>query len=96
MYHAPTADGLDQRMIPKREGDQPPPHSPVPGDPGERRWEALRHELRHRWTCLTDEDVLRIAGRRDALIAVLSEKEEYGPERARQEVEAALREAPRP
>ncbi|HKU70971.1 MAG TPA: hypothetical protein VJQ51_09040 [Burkholderiales bacterium] len=78
-------------MISKREGNQPPPHSPVPGDLDERRWETLQHELRQRWKCLTDEDILRIAGRRDALIAVLSEKEDYGFERARREVEVALR-----
>jgi hypothetical protein len=79
-------------MIPKREGNQPPAHSPVPGDSDERRWETLQHELGLRWSTLTEEDVLRIAGRRETLIAVLSEKEDYGPERARRELKAALRE----
>jgi uncharacterized protein YjbJ (UPF0337 family) len=68
---------------------------PAPGDPDERRWEQVRRELRFWWTCLTDDDVLKVAGRRDTLLALLNEKYGYTPEQAGQELETALRGKPR-
>jgi len=62
----------------------------VEGDPTERKWNLLQRELRYWWGMLTEEDLLKIAGQRDQLLAVLYEKYGYTPEKARKEIEEAL------
>lgn len=66
------------------------PEHAVPGDPAERRWQLVQQELRYYWGCLTDEDLLQIAGKRDALLRVLHEKYGYSRDRADHELKAVL------
>jgi uncharacterized protein YjbJ (UPF0337 family) len=62
----------------------------LPADPAERRWVQMQRELKYWWGELTDEDVLRVAGRRDKLLMVLNERYGYSTARAGREIEKAL------
>jgi uncharacterized protein YjbJ (UPF0337 family) len=53
----------------------------------EGRWRQMRGELRSWWGKLTDDDLEKIAGKKDKLIGMLQEKYGYTRERAEQEVE---------
>lgn len=66
------------------------PEHAVPGDPVERRWQQVQQELRYYWECLTEADLLQIAGERDALLRVLHEKYGYSRDRADHELKAVL------
>jgi hypothetical protein len=66
------------------------PEHAVPGNLAERRWKLLQQELRYHWKFLDDEDVLKIAGKRDELLRVLHEKYSYTRTRASKELSAAL------
>jgi len=43
-------------------------------------WEQLRGSVRSKWAALTDDDLKKVAGRRDWLISMLRER--YGIARA--------------
>ncbi len=49
------------------------------------KWNQLKGKIRQQWGDLTDDDVERIAGKRDEFIGVLQEK--YGRTRAEAEQE---------
>ena len=49
-------------------------------------WKQLQRHAKLRWDRLTDEDIARIKGHRDALIVCLQEKYGYAPDRAQKEV----------
>lgn len=66
------------------------PEPVVPGNLADRRRKLLRQKLRYHWSCLTDQDILRIAGNRDELLTVLHEKYSYTRTRAEQEPGDAL------
>lgn len=53
----------------------------------EGRWRQMRGELRSWWGKLTDDDVEKIAGRKDRLIGMLQEKYGYTRQTAQQEVD---------
>jgi hypothetical protein len=74
-------------VTPRRE--KIPEHA-VPGDLADRRWKLVRQELRYYWNFLSDDDVLRIAGKRDELLRVLNEKYSYTRSRANREIDSAL------
>ena len=61
----------------------------------EGKWNQLRGSIRERWGDLTDDDLAKIAGKRDRLIGLLQEKYGYSRERAEQEVSDFLREQQR-
>lgn len=82
--HRRTA-GRDK--TPKREKI---PEPSVPGNLAERRWKLVQQELRYYWKFLSDEDLLKIAGKRDELLRVLHEKYSYSRTRADRELNAAL------
>ena len=48
-------------------------------------WEQLRGSVRSKWAALTDDDLRKVAGRRDWLISMLRER--YGIARADAELE---------
>ncbi len=83
-HTAPSA----QRAVP-RKSVKIPSHA-IPGTLAERRWKLVQRELRYYWRCLSDEDVLQIAGRRDELLRILHEKYSYTRARADRELDAAL------
>ena len=58
----------------------------------EGRWRQMRGELRSWWGRLSDNDLERIAGKKDRLIGMLQEKYGYTREAAQQEVERRFRE----
>ncbi|MES2355701.1 MAG: hypothetical protein V4568_15145 [Pseudomonadota bacterium] len=60
------------------------------GDPAERQQDLLQRELRYWQHKLTEEELLRVAGRRDQLLAVLHEKYGYSPEKVKAEIEQGL------
>ncbi len=49
-------------------------------------WKEFQAQVKQRWDKLTDEDVARIKGHRETLIACLQERYGYGREEAQQEV----------
>jgi uncharacterized protein YjbJ (UPF0337 family) len=49
-------------------------------------WKQFQRHVKLRWNRLTDEDIARIKGHREMLIACLQERYGYAHERARQEV----------
>jgi uncharacterized protein YjbJ (UPF0337 family) len=51
------------------------------------QWPQLRGQVRSWWGQLTDADVDKIAGEKDALVGLLQERYGYARERAEQEVE---------
>lgn len=58
----------------------------------EGRWRQMRGELRSWWSKLTDDDLERIAGRKDRLVGMLQEKYGYTRQAAEQEVDRHFRE----
>lgn len=50
-------------------------------------WKQLRSKLKEKWSKLTDEDLVAIAGKRDHLISVLQQRYEYKKERAELELD---------
>jgi uncharacterized protein YjbJ (UPF0337 family) len=58
----------------------------------EGRWRQMRGDLRSWWGKLTDDDLEKIAGRKDRLIGVLQEKYGYTRDAAQQEVDRRFRE----
>lgn len=58
----------------------------------EGQWKQMRGELRSWWGKLTDDDLEKIAGKRDRLIGVLQEKYGYTREAAQQEIDRRFRE----
>jgi uncharacterized protein YjbJ (UPF0337 family) len=53
----------------------------------EGQWKQMRGELRSWWGKLTDDDLEKIAGKKDKLLGMLQERYGYTRERAEQEVE---------
>ncbi|WP_046868638.1 hypothetical protein [Microvirga massiliensis] len=49
-------------------------------------WKQFQRYAKIRWDRLTDEDMARIKGHREALIACLQERYGYAHERAQEEV----------
>ena len=49
-------------------------------------WKEFQTQVKQRWDKLTDEDVARIKGHRETLIACLQARYGYGREEAQQEV----------
>jgi len=74
-------------VTPRRE--KIPEHA-VPGSLADRRWKLVQQELRYYWNFLSDDDVLKIAGKRDELLRVLHEKYSYTRSRANREINSAL------
>jgi uncharacterized protein YjbJ (UPF0337 family) len=58
----------------------------------EGRWRQMRGELRSWWGKLTDDDLEKIAGKKDRLFGMLQEKYGYTRQTAEQEVDRRLRE----
>lgn len=50
------------------------------------KWSQLKGKLRQQWGDLTDDDIERIAGKRDELVGILQEKYGRSQEVAEQEV----------
>jgi uncharacterized protein YjbJ (UPF0337 family) len=61
-------------------------------DTFEGRWKQMRGELRSWWSRLSDNDLEKIAGKKDRLVGVLQEKYGYTREAAQQEMERRLKE----
>src|SRR5262245_2913173 len=57
----------------------------------ESKWKQMQGDLRSWWGKLTDNDLERIAGKQDRLIAVLQEKYGYTREVAQQDVDRHFR-----
>jgi uncharacterized protein YjbJ (UPF0337 family) len=51
-------------------------------------WQRAKATVRQRWAKLTDQDVERIAGAKDRLVAALNERYGYEKDKALSEVEA--------
>lgn len=58
----------------------------------EGQWPQVRGRLRSWWDKLTEVDLEKIAGKRDALVGLVQERYGYARERAAQEVERRLKE----
>src|SRR6266542_2414732 len=56
-------------------------------DTFEGQWNHLRGQLRSWWDKLTEVDLEKIAGKKDALVGIVQERYGYARERAEQEVE---------
>jgi uncharacterized protein YjbJ (UPF0337 family) len=54
-------------------------------------WVQYKGKLRQNWNMLTDEDITRIAGRREELIARLRERYGFAGAEAEREIEAWTR-----
>jgi uncharacterized protein YjbJ (UPF0337 family) len=54
-------------------------------------WLIFKGKLRHNWAKLTDEDITRINGRRDELVARLQERYGFARAEAEREVVAWVR-----
>jgi hypothetical protein len=83
---------IHRRSAPKKsrvKTEKIPEHL-VPGNLAERRWKQVQQELRYYWKCLDEDDVLRIAGKRDELLRILHEKYGYTPARAGKELSDVL------
>jgi uncharacterized protein YjbJ (UPF0337 family) len=61
-------------------------------DTFEGRWRQMRGDLRSWWGRLSDNDLEKIAGKKDRLIGMLQEKYGYTREAAQQEVDRRFRE----
>jgi uncharacterized protein YjbJ (UPF0337 family) len=61
-------------------------------DTFEGQWRQMRGELRSWWGRLTDNDLEKIAGKKDRLLGMLQEKYGYTREAAQQEVDRRLKE----
>jgi len=54
-------------------------------------WMAFKGKVRNNWVKLSDEDLTRIAGRREELIARLQARYGFGKSEAEREIEAWMR-----
>jgi uncharacterized protein YjbJ (UPF0337 family) len=61
-------------------------------DTFEGQWRQMRGEIRSWWGRLTDNDLEKVAGKKDRLIGTLQEKYGYTREAAQQEIDRRLRE----
>ena len=57
----------------------------------EGNWKQFKGRARQQWGKLTDDDVDRLAGRRDELIGKIQERYGYQREKAEREVDDAVR-----
>jgi len=57
----------------------------------EGRWRQMRGDLRSWWGKLTDDDLEKIAGKKDRLLGMLQEKYGYSREAAQQEIDRRFR-----
>ena len=57
----------------------------------ETNWLHFKNKLRHNWVKLTDEDITRISGRRDELVARLQDRYGFARTEAEREVGAWMR-----
>jgi uncharacterized protein YjbJ (UPF0337 family) len=57
----------------------------------EGNWIVFKGKLRHNWAKLTDEDITRINGRREELVARLQERYGFAKAEAEREVVAWMR-----
>jgi uncharacterized protein YjbJ (UPF0337 family) len=57
----------------------------------EGNWLVFKGKLRHNWAKLTDEDITRIGGRREELVARLQERYGFAKAEAEREVVAWVR-----
>jgi uncharacterized protein YjbJ (UPF0337 family) len=55
------------------------------------KWKQLKGSMREWWGELTDDDLERIAGKKDKLVGILQERYGWTRERAEDEVKARLR-----
>ncbi len=55
------------------------------------KWSQLKGKLRQQWGELTDDDIERVAGKRDELVGILQEKYGHSQEEAEREVNDFLR-----
>ncbi len=55
------------------------------------KWKQLKGSMREWWGELTDDDLERIAGKKDKLVGILQERYGWTRERAEDEVMARLR-----
>jgi uncharacterized protein YjbJ (UPF0337 family) len=60
-------------------------------DQVEGRWKELVGVVREKWGKLTDDDLTRVAGRRDQLAGILQQRYGYAKEQAEQEVDDFMR-----
>lgn len=58
----------------------------------QRRLEELKREFRYWWGTLSQDEMLRLAGKRDELLLLLHEKYGYAHHEAEAEIERALKE----
>jgi uncharacterized protein YjbJ (UPF0337 family)/ElaB/YqjD/DUF883 family membrane-anchored ribosome-binding protein len=61
-------------------------------DTFEGQWTRVRGEITSWWDKLTDADLEKVAGKKEALVALVQEKYRYTRERAQQEVDRRLQE----
>jgi uncharacterized protein YjbJ (UPF0337 family) len=61
-------------------------------DTFEAKWKQMRGDLRYWWGRLTDNDLEKIAGKKDRLVGMLQEKYGYTREAAQQEIERRFKE----
>lgn len=50
------------------------------------KWSQLKGKLRQQWGELTDDDIEKVAGKRDELVGILQEKYGHSQEEAEREV----------
>ncbi|MCA9960751.1 MAG: CsbD family protein [Anaerolineales bacterium] len=65
-------------------------HVEINSDILEGKWNQLKGKLRQKWGELTDDDMERIAGKRDELVGVLQEKYGHAREEAERDVDEFL------
>jgi uncharacterized protein YjbJ (UPF0337 family) len=65
---------------------------PMHADIFEGKWKQMRGELRSWWGKLTDNDLEKIAGKKDRLVGMLQEKYGYTREAAQQEMDRRFKE----
>jgi uncharacterized protein YjbJ (UPF0337 family) len=65
---------------------------PMNLDTFENQWTRVRGEIIAWWDKLTDADLEKVAGKKEALVALVQEKYQYTRERAQQEVDRRLQE----
>lgn len=51
------------------------------------KWTEFKQKVRARWARLTEQDLARIAGKREQLMGVLQERYGWGPEQAERQIE---------
>jgi uncharacterized protein YjbJ (UPF0337 family) len=61
-------------------------------DSFEGQWTGVRREITSWWDKLTDADLEKVAGKKEALVVLVQEKYRYTRERAQQEVDRRLQE----